>query len=238
MNSQLGLIIAAGAIDDCTAHRKILAGLPIEPRVYCADGGLKHAGPLGVEPCLILGDMDSADINLINAYMERGAAFVKYPVDKDFTDTELAAERAALDGCSSILILGALGARIDHTFTNIQLMYKYALRGVRIALADTYGAASALIPGVCMRIARDKPIASLLGYMDESCSEAMYKNPKISILPLGGAVRGARATGLKYPLNADEIEPFYTTGVSNEFTDPIAQITIEEGAALIMICAD
>ena len=237
------LIVAAGAIDDYEAHRAILAEAPAAPRmIYCADGGLRHMKPLGLEPDVILGDFDSAAAPLLEEYRLSGAASERYPAEKDYTDTELAVNRVAADGYSAALILGALGGRIDHTFTNIQLIYKYAVRGFRVALADSFGIAAVLMPGRAMTIDKLKPLTSLLGLQDNmpiaDFAGAYAQTPKLSLLPIGGATRGVTTTGLKYPLQGADLEPFYTSGVSNEFIECTATVEIREGALLVMICAD
>ena len=238
-----GLIVAAGAIDDYAAHRNILTTLPAPDRIYCADGGLRHAAQLGITPDLILGDFDSADPGMLEQYKISGAPFETHPADKDFTDTELAAERAVLDGCGVILVFGAFGARIDHAYTNLQMLYKFASRGVRMALADSYGAAAVLLPGAELRIDAREPVASLLGYGESETlraandgAGAVFKDLKISLLPIGGPARGVRASGLKYKLDGADFEKFYTSGVSNEFTGNTASIELGEGALLVMIC--
>ena len=257
------LIIAAGPIDDYCAQRALLAGLPAPLRVYCADGGLRHAGPLGVTPDVVVGDFDSADAELMDSYAKAGARFERHPANKDFTDTELAAEAALRGGCGAALILGALGGRLDHTFANIQMIYKFALRGARLVLADSCGAAAVLVPGTVLRVEKRRPAASLLALeaaadtsatasatasatSDETSAETSAANADVrarpdaalSILPIGGPARGLKTYGLKYALDGADVEGCYTTGVSNEFSGGEAGVQLAEGAALVMVCAD
>jgi thiamine pyrophosphokinase len=235
--ASFGLIVAAGAIDDYDAYRAMLGGLPAPGGVYCADGGLRHAAVLGLAPDIILGDMDSASPELLHKYREAGVPVERYPVEKDYTDTEFAVEYAVRDGCASILIIGAFGGRVDHSFANIQLSYKYARRGVRVVLADSRNAAAALAAGENMLIDKSYPIASLLGIGDIP-NPAPSLCPKVSIFPIGGAARGVTTNGLKYALGAAELDSAYTTGVSNEFICRRASIEATEGAILVMVCAD
>ena len=242
MNPALGLIVAAGAVEDYAIHRAMLADLPPPRRVYCADGGLKHMDQLGLAPDMILGDFDSADTARLVFLRLQGLPFERYPADKDYTDTELAVNRAVSDGCATILIFGALGARIDHTLTNIQLMYKLSLRGVRVVLADQNGVAAVLVSGGVMKISKRRPLASLLGLLaykpGGAAAAQVFDAPKLSILPIGGVAKGVRTSGLKYALRGDDLEACYTIGVSNEFTGSSAAIKITEGAVMVMICAD
>ena len=247
MDVRLGLVVASGKIGNYEAHRAMLADLPELSAVYCADGGVRHASRLGISPDLILGDFDSADSAQLAEYQTAGIPFERYPTDKDYTDTELAVERAVRAGCGAILLFGALGARIDHTLANMQLLYKYALRGVRIALADGYGAASVLLPGSALRIDKYRPAASLLGYLTyapagpatpAAPAAPVFANPKLSILPVGGAAYGVTTSGLLYALIGAVLDAGYTSGVSNEFTGPEASVELTGGALYIMICDD
>ena len=169
MNGEYCLIVAAGTIDNYTTHREMLAQLPQPSCIYSADGGLRHLAPLGLTPDLLLGDFDSIDSELFKSHKLRGVKIERYPPDKDFTDTELAVARATVDGYKHILIFGAFGARIDHTYANIQLMYKYALIGINIVLADSYGMMRIIVSGSELEVSADKPLQSLLGLYDYMC---------------------------------------------------------------------
>jgi len=239
-----GLIIASGVIADYGAHRAMIAGLPEPGRVYCADGGLRHAGRLGIVPDLILGDLDSADPGLITEYTNKGIGVEKYPEEKDYTDTELAAERAIRDGCGRVLVLGAFGGRADHGYANFQLVYKFALKGVRVVLADHTNAVAAIASrGVTNKIIIDmiNPVASLLGCeRTETGTEHINgpRNPKLSLFPVGGRSKGVSVSGSKYVLDDAAMDADYTTGVSNEFTGRFAAVGIREGAVFIMVCGE
>ncbi|MDR3119887.1 MAG: thiamine diphosphokinase [Clostridiales bacterium] len=197
-----GLLISAGVIEDYAYHRALLDELPPPGLVLCADGGLRHLGALGrgglagaLMPDLILGDFDSADAALLERYRSAGTPIESHPADKDFTDTELAVERAAAVGCKTILVLGALGARIDHTAANLQLLYKYAMRGVRVALADEYGCAAVHMNGT-LRIERGRVLASLLGLLTANPPAAYTKKPQADArepLPNANPLTDARA---------------------------------------------
>ena len=49
---------------------------------------------------------------------------------------------------------------------------------------------------------------------------------------LGGAARGVRAKGLRYPLASEDLLPGSTRGVSNEFVEPNAVVDLDAGVLL------
>ena len=264
MIKRYGLIVASGDIDDYTFHRAALGQLPAPHKVYCADGGLRHVKRLEIKPDLIIGDFDSADAAMLDEYRAMGVALERLPADKDFTDTEFAAVRAVCDGCGAILVFGAFGSRVDHVYANLQLSHKFALRGVRVALANAKCVAAALAPGDAMIIKKNNVISSMLNLPDHIlCTHdnppdftapqmpdifaphpplfagpIAMANPKLSIFPAGGAVKILRASGLKYALPAAPLPSDYTSGVSNEFTGGEASLEIGEGVIYVMVCDD
>ncbi|MDR1061437.1 MAG: thiamine diphosphokinase [Clostridiales bacterium] len=157
----LCVIVAAGRIGDYARHRALLAGVARPDLVLCADGGLAHLERLGLEADEILGDFDSADPAALDSFARRGAAIRRFPRDKDYTDTELAVNRAISGGCARILILGGLGARSDHATANIQLAFKSLDSGARVVLADEYSMV-AVIRNETLVISRRRLLQSML----------------------------------------------------------------------------
>ena len=106
--------------------------------VFC-DSGLKHLQKLQTEaeimPDLIVGDFDSYD----NPQLEDVETIV-LPTVKDETDTAFAASEALRRGFDDFLIIGAIGARLDHTLVNISLLYKLYKAGCAAVLLDDYSA--------------------------------------------------------------------------------------------------
>ena len=56
-------------------------------------------------PDIIVGDFDSADPVLLETYRRKGIGIRTYPVDKDETDTELAAQAVIKAGADRVFIL-------------------------------------------------------------------------------------------------------------------------------------
>ncbi len=86
--------------------------------VIACDKGLSYAKQLNITPDLILGDFDSYADSL-DSSMEN---VLVYPVQKDDSDTMLAIKEAIKRGFEHLIIICALGGRLDHTIANIQSM--------------------------------------------------------------------------------------------------------------------
>ncbi len=180
--------------------------------VFC-DSGLKHLQRLQAEaeimPDLIVGDFDSYD----NPQLEDVETIV-LPTVKDETDTAFAASEALRRGFNDFLIIGAVGARLDHTLVNISLLYKLYKAGCTAVLLDDYSA---------MTIAGKEP-----SYIDGS-----YKF--FSLFNMFGPSRDITITGAKYDLEGAEITPETQYATSNEVAPgSTACVTVGEGELLLM----
>ncbi|MBO7214853.1 MAG: thiamine pyrophosphokinase, partial [Clostridia bacterium] len=107
----------------------IFAGGPFESvnldnydLLICADKGYLYARNLGVKPNYILGDFDSL------GFVPDGAE--TYPVDKNYSDLELAINKAISLGATEIDGYFCVGGRLDHELFNISLLKKCKERGV------------------------------------------------------------------------------------------------------------
>ncbi|MCX7784062.1 MAG: thiamine diphosphokinase, partial [Meiothermus sp.] len=82
-------------------------------RVIAADGGMRHAAPLGLQAELWVGDFDSASAELQLAYAH--VPREEHPVGKDYTDGELAVQAALARGADRLILVGAMGGQTDQT---------------------------------------------------------------------------------------------------------------------------
>lgn len=110
--------------------------------IYVADGGINLLEKINelektsYFPKEIWGDMDSISqkklFELSGNYIAKDENSKTYPKivrfssDKNYTDGELILEYVLKKKYETIYIVGALGGRIDHTLTNINLLFKYS----------------------------------------------------------------------------------------------------------------
>jgi len=112
--------------------------------LWAADSGGRHALELGLPLELWLGDMDSSPAWLQEALP---APKVLLPPDKDLTDGEALVRKALEAGPEEILLLGALGGRLDHTLAHLELAFVLQEKGIRVELTDGLTQALPLLAG-------------------------------------------------------------------------------------------
>ena len=198
------LIVAAGTVEGTKPSGKY-------DFIIAADGGYDKAIALNLKPDVFIGDMDSvsADVSEIEK--------IKLDVEKDFTDTEAAIEKAIELGYNNIDIIGATGTRFDHSMANACLLKKYIDTGKSIKIIDLHNEIFAINRTYIIK---------------------GRKGETVSFLPLDSRVSGLTLNGFYYPLCNANIEIGTTLTVSNVITDDIAKIEIKEGALLVIIARD
>ena len=213
-NEPLTACIVAGG--DITPGDRVMAALRESDIIIAADRGLDTCLELGITPTLCIGDFDSATDDAVRTARERGWPVVEYPSEKAATDGELALDEAIARGAKRIRILGALTGldRMDHGAANLLLLAKPELSGMDIRLLDETREAFVLRKG-------------------GSASVTGQRGDYVTLLPLSET--GARVTtwGLKYDLLGIALAYGSTRGVSNELAWRQANITVEEGQALV-----
>ena len=101
--------------------------------LIAADGGYDWLRQSGLTPDFLLGDLDSLGVL---PSLPPETKLLRYPVEKDDTDTALALEEGWNRGYRSFALYGCGGGRPDHFLANLQTMARYAKQGARICLTD------------------------------------------------------------------------------------------------------
>jgi len=178
--------------------------------LIAADGGARHLAGLGLQPGIIIGDMDSIANDMWKD--KSGIVRIPYSPDKDMSDVELAVEYALEQGCQEIILVAAVGGRLDHTLGNVALVASYP---GRIAILD----------GVSTLVAVDK---------SEKCILHGQVGTPVSLIPYGSGPFTVRTKGLKYSLG-DESLHSATHGLSNELSLTEACVCVSNGILLVHI---
>lgn len=175
--------------------------------VFC-DSGLKHLDALQVSPGLIVGDFDSHDNPNLNVET------IVLPCEKDDTDTVFAVKEALKRGFDDFLLIGVVGARLDHTLGNVSILLYLDALGKKGKIIDDCSE---------MEIVSNEP-----AYI---CDQYTF----FSLLNISGIAKGITIENAKYPLNNAEITCEYQYGVSNEVTPGMtAKVTVKEGKLLLI----
>lgn len=218
------IIFVNGDLPKPDAVRKLLRD---DDYLIAADGGTRHALGLGLIPSVIIGDLDSLDSatlpNGLRNLPTSNDAFqsletldskiIQFPEDKDETDLELALLHARERGFDEILLIGALGGRIDQTLGNLALLSDPAWEGIGVRVDDGEEE---------IFFARHQ--AQVEGRVGEI----------VSLIPWRGDVRIANTEGLRWSLQNETLYAHQTRGISNELTAENATVEIEDGLLLII----
>jgi thiamine pyrophosphokinase len=182
--------------------------------VIAADGGARHALVIGVAPHVVIGDLDSLSPDE-QAHLETaGSQIIRFPPRKDETDLELALRHAASEGATEIVVLAALGGRLDQTIANLLLLALPELNGLDVRIVE--GAQEAFLIN------------------SESLVEGQ-PGDTVSLIPLGGDAAGVTSEGLEWPLNQDSLRFGPARGVSNVLTTEQARVRVRQGLLLCVV---
>ncbi len=212
------IILANGELPDVNKARSLIH---TSDYIICADGGTRHALSLRVQPNLIIGDLDSAEPGALQKFKSDGVNIELFPRDKNETDLELAINHAIELKPEQIIIIAALGGRLDQTLANITL-----LTDVRLS---TLGHGS----GQAFDVRLDDGMEEVF-----LCRDQVEVHGKIgdivSLVPWQGAVTNIQTKNLKWTLNNETLHPDKTRGISNEMSSDAASISIGSGLLLIV----
>lgn len=175
----------------------------------CADGGanqiydsvphlLPHDDPTEVrkryKPEVIIGDLDSVRPEVKEFYAGLGTKILENSDDQDTTDFQKSVfyvkDVIASTKTSNVklVVLGAFGGRLDHTFANINVLFMFP--EVRIVLLS------------------DESMAFLLpkNFNHEVLINSSIEGPQCGLLPVGGSSISTTTTGLKWNLDKTSMQ--------------------------------
>ncbi len=185
--------------------------LPAGAVVIAADSGLDHAATLGVEVHVAVGDFDSVSARRLADAEAAGTEIRRHRADKDATDLELALEVAMELGVRQVIVVGALGGRLDHELANVLLLTSDRWIGAQVELRDATA-----------RVVVVRGRRTLTGGVGDN----------LTLLAVGGPADGVSISGVRWPLDQARLDPGSSLGVSNEFESPLAVLTVDRGVVL------
>jgi len=175
--------------------------------VIAADRGVLEAKEHNIKPNLIVGDFDSL------GYVPDDSNVIRLPVSKDETDVGYAINYAKARGCTEIILYGVLGDRLDHTLANFQLANGVAGWG-----------------GVCYLFGDDMNAVAFRN----ATIEFEQGFGVFSVMSLSEVSRMVTIKGALYPLDNAVLTNRMPLGVSNEFAEGRAAVSVEDGTLIVM----
>jgi thiamine pyrophosphokinase len=206
------VIFANGILTD---PDRLRSHLHPSDRIFCANGGTEHALSLDLRPEVIIGDLDSLSAELVSRMEAEGAAIHRYPAAKDQTDLELAFQQAMVAEPDEILLVTALGKRLDQMLANILLLTRPEYASAQLTLVD--GAQ-------WVTLLRPQQHLTVNGQPGDT----------LSLIPMTTKVKNVNLTGVAWPLEQATLSLGSTLSISNQLAGHQAGVLIGEGMVLLV----
>ncbi len=177
------------------------------------DGGTKNILDLGLKPDIVLGDFDSISHKLMNELNRRHIPLMRYPRDKDLTDSQIALDYTLKQKVNCVIFVGLTGDRLDHVLTNLFFISHPKYKNLEISFIDNK-----------QQIYIVKNRLFFTG----------WKNDLVSLIPLFNNVTGIFTTNLKFQLKNETLYLGDSRGVSNVMLGLTAKISVKTGVLLVI----
>ena len=196
------IIISGGAYD-------IIPELRDGDYVIACDKGYEYAKRSGIRPDIVIADFDSYD-----GLVDITIPVLKYPTEKDDTDTMAAVKYAVNNGFSEIVLCCAQGGRSDHAFANIQSCAYAVNRGLKVTVFSSDNETVFLKDGMTEISKKPGCALSVFSFTDRS--------------------EGVDILGAKYEVKDAVVVNSFPVGVSNEWRQDSVKIAVKSGILMIV----
>jgi thiamine pyrophosphokinase len=181
--------------------------------IISCDDGYRIAEEMGIKPHILIGDFDS-----LSSPLPAGAEIIRFPVEKDDTDSMLAVKEGLKRGFRDFVLVFSLGGRLDHTVANIQLLGFLCDNGAKGQLVGP----------------RDR----VMLVKNETVRIKKRPGETLSVFAWERDARGVSLRGVYYPLENAVISARNPIGACNKITGDEAFIAVEDGILLIVCSAE
>lgn len=175
--------------------------------IIAADGGYDFLAKKNIKPDIVMGDFDSSEM------VKESDILIKFPSEKNETDSYLAYLEGKSRGYRTFVFYGCLGGRTDHTLANMQILTKISKEGNKAVFIGSGEVVSALTD-------------SLVSYKKRKHGTISVFSADIS--------EGVTISGLKYEVKNISLTNTFPLGISNEFIDKAAVISVRKGTLIIV----
>ena len=195
------LFVAGGRTPDENFFKAVAQGR----KVFCIDKGIEICRDCNILPKVLIGDFDSAENSALNWAIENKIPIKNYPVDKDFTDTQLALNLFSRN--IPAIVTGIFGGRLDHLFSNVFTCANYE----NIFLADEREIIFYVKGGECVEV-------------------NFFQMPlAVSLLPITETCEGVSTENLHWELSNATLKQIYPNATSNRADNSKIKISVEVG---------
>lgn len=184
--------------------------------IIAADGGANVLYNYGINPDYLLGDFDSIAPHILEK-MKTSCPIINFPIDKDYTDSDLALDKAKELGASEVIFLGCTGKRLDHFLGNICVIYRALKMGIKAYIIDQ---------------------CNVIYLSDKSLTLEGIEGDSFSLLSYFENVKGLTIKGAKYPLENFDLSTSNNLTLSNKFKNKEVEIEFSSGILMIIRAKD
>ncbi len=224
LKEEVLVIVAAGELGDESRILQQLKKLRARFRVIAADGGYLHCVALGLEPEVLVGDLDSLPSRYHADACARVPQVYQHPADKNESDLALALERASalikagVVRARKLVLLGVTGGRDDHHHAALLEISEFARRSSLQTVvlghqSDWYFARP-----------REAPVE-----VDLEAGQV------VSLFAASQTVRGLKTQGLKWDGSQVRLLRPGSRGLSNVATSTRVRIEVETGCVWVVV---
>ncbi|MRR22297.1 thiamine diphosphokinase [bacterium] len=187
------------------SHPVPIARLHEAGMIICCDGAAEKLAAYGLEPAVIIGDLDSVP----PAIKEKYKSILVHDSDQETNDLTKAVNWCIAAGIRKVAILGATGIREDHTLGNISLLADYSSSIDAVMFTDT----------------------GIFRVYDHSVTVASRPGQQVSLFSIDPTLK-VTSTGLRYPLNNLSLWSWWR-GTLNEAEDRFFSLQFENGQVIV-----
>lgn len=198
------VILANGAFPKAKYPLQILNSAD---KIICCDGASINLLNYGLEPSLIIGDLDSLANEIKQKYSNR----IVKKKEQNTNDLTKAVNWCVENNILEFDILGATGKREDHSIANISLLSQYSAKANARIISDY---------GVFIAINKSTEFKSFAGQ-------------QVSIFAMNPETR-ISSTGLKYPLDNMQFKNWWN-GTLNETIEDNFTLIFEDGKFIVYL---
>ncbi len=190
--------------------------------IWAVDRGADICRAAAVVPEILLGDADSSETSSWQWLEALKVPTVRYPVDKDYTDLQLALRELAVQRSdAAVLLTGGWGGRFDHAWSNVFSLLQATDSGLSIAGIVDQAEAMFFLPG------------------GQQLDIEFVQQPKtISLIPLTPVCRQVTSQGVHWPLEGIDLSMQAPAAISNRLAVGAQKIRVglSEGSLGIYCC--
>ena len=179
-----------------------------------ADAGYEKARLANIRPDIIVGDFDSSSQSPVSNM--DALQVIRFPIEKDYSDTHLAIEEGIKQGFSYFDVYGALGGdRFSHSIANLQTLCAIKSKGFSVTLI---GMKESVFLLENESLSLHPPIGSIF-----------------SVFSLSNSATNVTIKGAKYSLENETLTNTFPLGVSNQSILDTVEISVNDGFLLVIL---